>query len=36
MPTIIYSDKKQFIKHKLEMQQVQTKAHSISTTNMEM
>jgi len=36
MPTIIYSDNKQFTKHKLQMQQEQTKAHSTSTTNLEM
>jgi len=36
MPTKIYSDNKQFTKHQLQMQQVQTKAHSTSTTNLAM
>ena len=36
MPTKIYSDNKQFTKHQLQMQQVQTLSHSTTTTNQAM
>ena len=37
MPTKIYSDNKQFTKQQLQrMQQVETLAHSTSTTNLAM